>query len=241
MKVRLLGTGTAEPSLERASSSYLVTTGSRNILVDIGPSVVRRLLESGYHVNDMDAILLTHFHVDHTSDLPAFLFTSNYGIRSRTKPLMIIGGRGTQRFFRDFTKVYRWIKPANFDLTIKSLSSGTLVFDGLSIKTVSVNHNRESVAFRIEGKGSVVFSGDTGYSRNLVEIADGADLLIVECSVPTGKIKGHMNLEMVKKVVMAARPKRVILSHLYPEWENFRGVLPAPFLLGVDGMEIFVR
>jgi ribonuclease BN (tRNA processing enzyme) len=69
MKLKILGTGTATPSLQRASSSYLLSTTWGNILVDIGPSVVRRLLEYGYTTDDVDMVVLTHFHPDHTAGL----------------------------------------------------------------------------------------------------------------------------------------------------------------------------
>ncbi len=95
MKLKILGTGTATPSLQRASSSYLLSTAWGNILVDIGPSIVRRLLEYGHTTDDVDMIVLTHFHPDHTVDLATFLFASNYGDVTRKKPLILLGGRGT--------------------------------------------------------------------------------------------------------------------------------------------------
>ena len=94
MKVKILGTGTCAPSLQRLASSYLVMTKQSNILVDVGPSVVRRLLEYGYTSRDIDVVILTHFHVDHTADLSTFLFASNYDVVSRTKELFVVGGRG---------------------------------------------------------------------------------------------------------------------------------------------------
>lgn len=66
----------------------------------------------------------------------------------------------------------------------------------------------------------------------------GADLLVSECSFPDLKAKGHLNLAALEKIVERAKPKQVILSHLYSEWETFRGVLHAPFLLAEDGLEI---
>jgi ribonuclease BN (tRNA processing enzyme) len=238
MKVTVLGTGTSVPSLRRNSSSYLVVTERQKTLVDIGPSVVRRLLEFGYTTNDIDLIVLTHFHVDHTADLSTFLFASNYSMEPRIKPLTIIGGPGIHNFYRSLLKAYRWLIPKTYELTIRNILKNVLQVADILVKTVTVNHNRESIAVSIEEGKRAVFSGDTDYSKNLVKLASGADLLITECSFPETKLKGHMNLKMLEKVVREAQPKKVILSHLYPEWDSFTGVLHKPYLLAEDGMVI---
>jgi ribonuclease BN (tRNA processing enzyme) len=98
-------------------------------------------------------------------------------------------------------------------------------------------HRPESIGVRIEERGKrVVFSGDTDYSPALAALAADADLLVVECSFPEQKVRGHLNLPTLLTVVREARPKRVIMSHLSPVWEEFRGVLPPPLLLGEDGL-----
>ena len=238
MKLKILGTGTATPSLERLSSSYLLLTNWGTILIDIGPSVVRRLLEYGYGVNDVDMIVLTHFHPDHTVDLATFLFASNYGEETRETPLRLLGGKGLERFFRNFVRLYRWLAPNKYELALTSLPQGALHLDGVSVTTCRVNHNPESIGLRVDETASIVFTGDTGYARDLVTLATGADLLVAECSFPERKIRGHLNLAALQRIVREARPNQVILSHLYPEWDVFRGVLSAPLLLGVDGLEL---
>ena len=240
MKIVILGTGTSVPSLHRNSSSYLVITEKQKTLVDIGPSVVRRLLEFQYTTDDIDVIMLTHFHVDHTADLSTFLFACNYGIEPRTRPLMIIGGPGVHEFYRSLLRVYHWLSPKSYELTLKNILRYDLQLYDILIKTVPVNHNKESIGISIEKGKRVVFSGDTDYSKNLVKLAFKADLLITECSFPETKLKGHMNLDVLRKVVEEAQPQKVILSHLYPEWDVFKGVLHSPYLLAEDGMEIIL-
>lgn len=241
MKLKILGTGSAIPSLMRLSSSYLLMTGGGTILIDTGPSVVRRLLEAGFHVNDVDVIALTHFHPDHTVDLATFLFVAAYGEPRREKHLLLTGGPGLPLFYRRLARLYRWVTPGGYDLTVTPLSKETLRLGGVSIDAARTAHNPESVALRIEEGGrSVVFTGDTDYSPALVRLASGVNLLVAECSFPQKKVKGHLNLETLEKMVGEARPEQVILSHLYPEWDRFRGVLHAPLLLGEDGMEVEV-
>lgn len=239
MKLRIIGTGTATPSLPRSSSSYLLSTTWGRILVDIGPSVVRRLLECGYTTNDVDMITLTHFHPDHTVDLATFLFASNYGDVRREKPLVLIGGRGIERFFKNLVRLYRWVSPVGYNLNLKSLSAEEWALGPISVKTSRSNHNPESIGLRVENEGkSVVFTGDTGYSKNIVALASKADLLVSECSFPEKRVRGHLNLGALERIAREARPRQVILSHLYPDWDSFRGVLKAPLLLGVDGLEL---
>jgi ribonuclease BN (tRNA processing enzyme) len=118
VKIRIIGSGTCIPSLKRGSSSALLSIDNYNILIDIGPSVVRRLLKFGFEVYDIDIILLTHFHVDHTADLSTFLFACNYGRKERARPLLIIGGRGVTRFYKDLLRLYPWNRPISYRLSI---------------------------------------------------------------------------------------------------------------------------
>jgi ribonuclease BN (tRNA processing enzyme) len=241
MKVKILGTGTAVPSLKRASSAYLVLTTWGNILVDIGPSVVRRLLEFGFTVNDVDMIVLTHFHPDHTVDLPTFLFACNYGEQERSKPLVVVGGKGLRVFYANMAGVYPWIKPVTYKLTTKVLSRSRWRLGPLSIASDRMRHRDESIGVRIEEAGkSAVFSGDTDYTPALGALASRTDLLVVECSFPVRKLEGHLNLDDVRRVIQPARPRKVLLSHLYPAWEESDTPLPAPLLLAEDGLEIDV-
>jgi len=240
MKLKCLGTGTSVPSLERSSSSYIVSVTGHRILIDIGPSVVRRLLECGYTVNDIDTIILTHFHVDHTADLSTFLFASNYGIEPRVKPLLLIGGPGMHTFYRRLQKLYPWIMPNNYELNIKTMSQDSTYLGTLFMTTERMRHNRESIGIRIEETKSITFSGDTDYTKRLERLARETDLLVVECSFPERKVRGHLNLSLLERLVKRAQPKRVLISHLYPDWQTFRGALQSLYLIAEDGIEIIL-
>jgi ribonuclease BN (tRNA processing enzyme) len=238
--VKLLGTGTCVPSLKRGSSSYLVRTKSLTILVDAGPATVRRLLEHGITTRDIDVVILTHFHVDHTADFATFLFTSNYDVVARTKDFTVIGGEGLSEFYGKLLAVYPWLLPKSYQISLQEMPEGSLMQKSTLIETARMVHNKESIGVRIEEGKSVTFSGDTDYSRNLIGLAKDSNLLVVDCSFPEKKVDGHLNLAVLREIVDQAKPGRVILSHLYPDWDEFRGVLYAPYLLGEDGMELEV-
>ena len=123
MHVTILGTGTAVPSLGRLSFAYLLSTDSGRMLIDVGPSVVRRLLETGHTLHEVNAIILTHFHPDHTADLSTFLFASNYGDPERSIPLTFAGGRGVRLFYRRLARLYPWILPNKYELRIRVLGT----------------------------------------------------------------------------------------------------------------------
>ncbi|MBP1749006.1 MAG: beta-lactamase protein, partial [Deltaproteobacteria bacterium] len=201
MKLHILGTGTAIPRIERNSSAYLVTAKGLTILVDVGPAVVRRLLEKGFEVGDIDVVIITHFHVDHTADLSTFFFACNYGKVAREKPLTIIGGRGITRFYGGLRNVYPWIEPKSYDLAVKPLVNKSHLYNGVTITTASVKHNPESIGVRLDEERSLTFSGDTDFSQNLIKLADRTDLLVAECAFPERKVKGHLNLESLDKIV----------------------------------------
>lgn len=239
MKVKMVGTGSAAPSLKRGAPCSLVSTKVGNILIDAGPSAVRRLLEFGYGVDDIDAVVLTHFHPDHTIDLATLLFACEHGEGRREKPLLLVGGRGMDRFYRRLSLLYPWVAPIGYDLSIKTVSIDTIRMGPVSISAVPVSHRKESIAVCIgDSDRRVVFSGDTDYSPVLVGLASGVDLLVAECTFAEAKVKGHLNMAALLRIVREAKPKGVIMSHLAPEWEGFCGRIPAPLVLGEDGMEL---
>jgi ribonuclease BN (tRNA processing enzyme) len=241
MVLKCLGTGTCVPALERGSSAYLLRAEKTTILIDIGPSAVSRVLESGCTIDDVDVIVLTHFHVDHVVDLATFLFASNYGNQPRHKPLTLVGGVSFPTFYKRLLRVYPSIGPKTYAIKVETVSKGSLKLGDVSIETVRTKHNRESIGVRVTEKGrSATFSGDTDYSANLIALAKATNVLVIECSFPQRKVKGHLNLDFVGKITKRAFPERVILSHLYPEWNDYRGVIHAPYVLGIDGLEVEV-
>jgi ribonuclease BN (tRNA processing enzyme) len=104
--VTILGSGTIA-SKKRNCSGIIVRTGALYILVDIGPGVMRRLAEADIDFRRIDAILVTHFHPDHVSDLIPFLFACNYGHRERrVEPFYTIGPEGFEVFHDALTHIY---------------------------------------------------------------------------------------------------------------------------------------
>jgi len=251
--VTILGSGTCVPSLERSSCSVLVEAEDSKILIDCGPGTMRRLLENGTEIYDISHILISHFHPDHTGELMSFLFANKYpdGFR-REIPLSIIGGSGLSEFYGGHKKIYgEWIDivPNILNLIEIDKNNRSKEFNDFTLEMIPVEHNEESLAFKIIGeKGtSLIYSGDTDYCSNLIDIAGDTDLLICESSLPDElKVKGHLTPSEAGEIASKANVKQLLLTHFYPECDkadiekqcrrNYKG----PLIIGKDLMKIYL-
>ncbi len=227
ISVTILGSGTCVPSLKRSSCSVLVEAEKTKILIDCGPGTMRRLLENGTQIYDISHILISHFHPDHTGELISFLFANKYPDVSKRKiPLSIIGGRGLSSFYSGLKAIFGcWIDLMPAVLNVIELDPGknTVLLDDAILKYVPVEHNEESLAYKITGNNgcSVVYSGDTDFCDNLIEISYDADLLICESSLPDElKVKGHLTPSAAGEIAAKAKVKKLLLTHFYPECDD---------------------
>jgi len=84
-RVTILGSGTCVPSLTRSACAVLLETSGSRLLFDLGPGTMRRLLEAGVTIEEIDWIVLSHFHPDHSAELAPYLFASRYGDEPRRR------------------------------------------------------------------------------------------------------------------------------------------------------------
>ena len=249
--VTILGSGTCVPSLRRSSCSVLMQIGNARLLFDSGPGTIRRLLEAGTTIFDLDFIFYSHFHPDHSAELVPLLFATKYpdGDRRRSR-LTITAGRGLAHFFAGLKAVYgKWIELAPGLLDLVELNNTSKVLKDFTIESAPVEHNPESIAYRITSSdgSSVVYSGDTDFSDNLIELAKDADLLICESALPDSKrVKGHLTPSMAGEIATRAAVHKLVLTHFYPDCEEVdimqecRKTYSGPLLMAEDLMQIEV-
>jgi len=226
--VTILGSGTCVPSMARSSAAVLVSAGHERILVDAGPGTLRQLVAAGQSIFTVSHLLLTHFHPDHCSDLPAFLFANKYPDENgRQVALRLIGARGLKRFFQALAGAWgRWIQlPEDLFTLIELVTDGPdhYAAQSFSLASCPVAHNPESLAYRITGADglSVVCSGDTDECEALVELARGADLLVCESAMPDGlKVTGHLTPSLAGRIAARAAVGHLVLTHLYPQCDK---------------------
>jgi len=250
--ITILGSGTCVPSLKRSACSVLIEVNDQKVLVDCGPGTMHRLLQAGVSIFDLTHLCFSHFHPDHTSELVPLLFATKYPDSGRRQiPLMLVAGQGIRGFYEGLQKVYgHWIELPPGLLHIEALATDKPVTRDLkhfTLQTIPVEHNPESIAFRINdpnGK-SVVYSGDTDFSDNLVSLANGADLLICESAFPdAAKVPGHLSPSTAGEIARRANVGQLVLTHFYPECDQAdlisecRQTYTGPLILAEDLLKL---
>ncbi|OGP54845.1 MAG: hypothetical protein A2Y65_03395 [Deltaproteobacteria bacterium RBG_13_52_11] len=243
-----MGSGTGVPSLKRGSPAALIKAARQSILLDSGSGTLTRMLQAGVTYKDVDAILYSHIHPDHSADLVPLIFACKYQEDPRTKDLLIIGGMG----FRDYFEGLRWvygssIEPQTFRIHIREVLTDEVEIGALRVTAIPLEHAPESVGYRVtstQGK-TLAYSGDTDYCPNIVELARGASILLLECSFPEGmKVKGHLTPALAGRIAQEAWCQRLCLTHFYPPCDHAdikkdcRNVFPGEVLLAEDMMRI---
>jgi ribonuclease BN (tRNA processing enzyme) len=255
MEVIILGSGTAVPLAERASPSVAIFIEDQFLLMDIGPGTVRQLAIAGLNHEDIDYIGISHFHPDHTADLIHLIFATRYPpILNKRKPFTIIGPKGFNRFLELLKRAYGdWLDLPDGLMKIEELNTGgkdKKEFDNFALLSAPLNHTPQSLGFRIEDNSGrvVVYSGDTGYCEAIVDLARGADLLILESSFPDGQeIAGHLTPSQAGNIATRSGVKRLLLTHFYPEClksdieTQCRKTYQGELILPVDLMSLSVR
>jgi len=221
MRITLLGTGTAVPVAGRFPSGVLVQEDSLNILVDLGPGVLRRLPEVGLDLDDVDVVLLTHFHPDHCADLVALLFglrNARYQGRNR---LRIFGGRGLETLMTALRRAWGpWFEPRDYELDVTEIGAGSFRLGSLTVGAVAVDHRPESLAYRFTAADGALaaVSGDSGPCDGLEEVARGADLFVCECALPDAlAVPRHLTPGLAARAAALAGVNTLCLTHFYPE------------------------
>ncbi len=251
MKITLIGTGVSSPSLRRSSPGLVMEAGEEKLLFDCGPDILRGMLAAGFRHRDIDRILVSHFHPDHTLGLGHYLFASRYDLEPRRRDLLIAGPPGMEELMERFNSLYpRWLEGKGYRVLVHEIDDHRWSGRGWRMRTAPVRHNPESIAYRVEdGRGiSVVYSGDTGYCDSLVSLSRSADLLICECSFPDGRGGSmHLGPKEVGIVAWRAKVKKVLLTHMYSLCDEIDVVreckkeFPGEVLRGEDGMKINVE
>jgi ribonuclease BN (tRNA processing enzyme) len=231
MQLVVLGSGTSVFHPRRAAAAFWLQTNAGSVLLDCSADAPHRMAEENLDWINLDAIWISHLHLDHCAGLAPFLFGIKWakGIENRRQPLKIFGCQGIEKLLRTIDESHRYKlfeQPFTVEIHEIEPTDGTRSLDllaGLSMETISTPHRPESLAIRIsdESGATLVYSSDTGDSNELADFAQGADLLILECSFyrdkPTPK---HLELADAMRLAQIAQPGELLLTHLYPEWDG---------------------
>lgn len=271
LKVTLLGTGSPLPSIDRFGPSILVVAGKQKLLFDCGRGATQRLEQLKVPFAEVDAMFLTHLHSDHIVGIPDLWLTG--WLRGRTTPLRVFGPEGTREMMSHLERAYQFDIHVRRDVDEKMPSEGVVVVakdieqgvvyqhGGLKVTAFLVDHGLVKPAFgyRIDFAGrSVVLSGDTRPSENLIRFSEGADVLVHEVVDADAFRSQHpfMSPERVQSILVhhttpeqagtvfaRVKPKLAVYSHILPgDTTNLipltRKTYSGPLEVGEDLMSI---
>jgi ribonuclease BN (tRNA processing enzyme) len=222
-RVVFLGTGDAFSAGGRFQAAYLVQSDTSSLLLDCGPGVLTSLSRCHISPAPISTILLTHFHGDHFAGLP-FLFLYYTYVEPRTAPLRIAGPRGVEARVR---QLYRAMyadsaeEQLPFDLQFIEITPGKeLMLDNRRIDCFRVPHTESSPSYgySISSAGKrIVFSGDSGWTEDLLRHTEGAELFICECSFFDSRFEMHLDYPRIVENIERFGAKRTVLTHLGQE------------------------
>jgi ribonuclease BN (tRNA processing enzyme) len=220
MRLQFVGCGDAFGSGGRSNTCFHVSGDRVNFLIDCGASSLPALKRLGIARDDIDLILITHFHGDHFAGLPFLLLDAQFS--RRTRPLVIAGPQGIEQklpqvmeaLFEHSSKTKQ-----NFDLAVVTLKpEETRQFDAVNVTPFSVVHGESGgpfLSYRIEAAGRVIaYSADTEWTQTLVPLAREADLFIAEAYTYDKVVKNHLSLTTLEAHLPEIKPKRLILTHM---------------------------
>jgi ribonuclease Z len=239
--ITLLGTGSPQPRIDRFGPATLIQAGGQNLLIDCGRGAAQRIWQLGMPLSKITAVFLTHLHSDHIVGIPDLWLTgwlpAVFG--QRTHPFRIWGPAGTKAMMGKLTEAFQADiqfrlhdekdPPEGIAVIAEDIAQGVVYEkDGLKVTVFDVDHRPISPAFgyRIDYAGySVVLSGDTRVSENLIRFAKGTDVLIHEVAMARQEaldesaplravIAHHTSPEEAGTVFSRVKPRLAIFNHI---------------------------
>jgi ribonuclease BN (tRNA processing enzyme) len=238
VRLNVIGSSPAWPNPGGAHSGYLVE-GSKRLLLDCGPGVLPRLRDAeGWP--EIDAIAITHFHLDHWGDLVPWVWGTMYRKTQReSHPELWIPSTGRQLLVEIGSRLGF---PDMFERTfhIHEYEGGRPFEVGdLVVTAIRVPHYRlETYAFRVQGNSSLLaYSGDSAPAKELVAAARDADLFVCEATLIDGEAdgqpRGHLSAEEAVTAFEASGARRLLVTHRPDELG-----LPSGLERAHDGLEL---
>jgi ribonuclease BN (tRNA processing enzyme) len=238
--VILLGTGTPNPEPEHSGPAVAVVSGGKVYVVDAGAGVVRRAAQAGIQMEQLTRAFLTHLHSDHTVGLPDLIFTP--AVTGRREAFELYGPPGTREMTKHVMSAWRedmhvrlhGLEPAVKEAYVvhaHDVKPGEIYRDpAVRVTAIAVAHGawKHAYAYRFDALDkSIVISGDTTPSENLVAAAKGCDILVHEFYTQKGweqrtpdwqkyHAAYHTSAPDLGKLAARIQPKKLVLYHELP-------------------------
>lgn len=228
MKLVVLGSGTATPHPARSSAGFWLAIESGTMMLDFGASALHRLAQERLDWPNLDAVWISHFHLDHCLGLAAYLFATRHAAETsaRAKPLRIYGSTGIRQLLGNFDQTANnKLLDQPFPVEIFEVENLTRFkpLTGVEATVLKTPHTSDSFAIRLENeKGTAVaYTSDTGFGKEIAAFSRDVDLLIIESSFFKNKTTEiHLELAEAMYLIQKAKPKQALLTHLYADWDD---------------------
>ena len=240
------------PHPERASPAHWLETPGGTILLDISADAPHRMAQEALDWTNLDAIWISHFHLDHMGGLAPFLFGMKWApqTQNRTKLLKIFGHEGLRNIIETVSESSDYgllEQPFPVEIVEVTANANFEIVPGINATTLKTPHTKESLALGLKDDDSklFVYTSDTGFSEDLGPFAKHAALLLMECSFRRNKpVQKHLELADAMRLAHECAPEKLVLTHLYPEWDNVdlaaeaRPLWPGETVEAKDGLQL---
>ena len=220
MRLTIVGCSGSAPAAGEPASCYLVEADGYRLVLDLGSGALTGL-QKVIAAGEIDAIFLSHLHPDHCLDMTSLAVILRYGGQTPAQPIPVVGPLESPARLLD--AYYPGSAPATFDGLFDFRAPGSHTLGPFTVRTTPVNHPVPALAIRIEHGGrSLVYSGDTAVSPDLIELARAADVFLCEAAwagspppVPGIHLSGRQAGEHAEQAGVG----RLLITHV-PAWES---------------------
>ena len=215
MLLTVLGSDGTYPGPGSATAGFLLSQGTTSIWLDAGSGTFARLTEH-ISIADLDGIIVSHGHLDHCIDLAVYHHAARFGA-VRLPPVRLLTAPDVLE------------RLTGLSATIKESFEHRVVTDGdearigdIAVRFGPTAHSAPAVSIRLEGSGSLVYTGDTSWHDGLVEFSDGTDVLIAEATIVGNGINGggHQSAAEAGRLASKAKAGTLLLTHIPPHLDR---------------------
>jgi len=218
--ITVLGSADAFCSSGHLNAAYLFETDRSTFLVDCGPTILLAMKQRGIDTALLDFVVVSHLHGDHFGGLPLLLLEYRYE-RPRERPLLILGPPGVEeRLWTLYRALYPDLDGRGLPFPLRFLEltpETTATVADVEIFSVRVPHQIEdtSLALRFDVAGKrVLYSGDSPWIDRFIELANGVDLFLCECTAYATPMGLHVEYPLLRPLVPQLGCRRLVLIHL---------------------------